>query len=152
MEYESNSSSETKDLAGKIIKEIISKKNPPVFIGLMGDLGAGKTTFVQGVSDFFEIKDAVSSPTFVIQKIYEIGEENRVSKGHDFKRLVHMDLYRLEDEKSLNAIKWEDYKNDKENILFVEWPNQIWKDFPEDMVLIKIEHAGDDKRVIKINL
>jgi tRNA threonylcarbamoyladenosine biosynthesis protein TsaE len=152
MEYESNSLKDTKILSGQIIKEIISKKNPPVFIGLMGDLGAGKTSFVQGVSEFFCINDAVLSPTFVIQKIYEIKEENRISKGHSFKRLVHMDLYRLEDEKSLDAIKWEEYRNDKENILFVEWPNQIWKDFPEDMVLINIEHKGGDKRVIKINL
>ena len=60
-----------------------------------------------------------------------------------------MDLYRLEDEKSLEAIKWEEYKNAEDNILFVEWPNQIWENAPEGMIEIKIEHGeGDERKII----
>ena len=117
----------------------------------MGDLGAGKTAFVKGVAEFFDVGEPVLSPTFVIQKIYEISEENRQKENHGFKRLVHMDLYRLEDEKSLKAIKWEEYKNDNSNILFVEWPNQIWENAPAGMIEIKIEHGeGDERKIIYV--
>lgn len=149
MEYITNSPNETKKVAEEIIKDIISgQKKGPIFVGLVGGLGAGKTTFMKGVAEFFEVQETILSPTFVIQKIYEITEENRQKEYHEFKRLVHMDLYRLEDEKSLEAIKWEEYKSEKGNILFVEWPNQIWENAPADMVEIKIEHAGEDRRKI----
>jgi tRNA threonylcarbamoyladenosine biosynthesis protein TsaE len=149
MEYLVSNETETRNVAQKILKNIISENSSgPVFVGLVGELGAGKTTFMKGVAEFFGVTQHVSSPTFVIQKIYEIGEDNRQKENHNFKKIIHMDLYRLEDEKSLPAIKWEEYKNDKSNILFVEWPNQIWKDFPEEMIEIKIEHEGGDKRKI----
>ncbi|MEZ4103043.1 MAG: tRNA (adenosine(37)-N6)-threonylcarbamoyltransferase complex ATPase subunit type 1 TsaE [Candidatus Paceibacterota bacterium] len=62
-----------------------------------------------------------------------------------------MDLYRLEDEKSLEAIKWEEYKNAENNILFVEWPNQIWENAPFGMIEIKIEHGeGDERKIIYV--
>ncbi len=150
MEYITNSPNETKKVAEEIIKDIISRqKKGPIFVGLVGELGAGKTTFMKGVAEFFEVQETILSPTFVIQKIYEITEENRHKENHEFKRLVHMDLYRLEDEKSLEAIKWEDYKNDNSNILFVEWPNQIWENAPAGMIEIKIEHGeGDERKII----
>lgn len=152
MEYITNSPNETKKVAEEIIKDIISgQKKGPIFVGLVGDLGAGKTTFMKGVAEFFEVQETILSPTFVIQKIYEITEENRQKENHEFKRLVHMDLYRLEDEKSLEAIKWEEYKSEEGNILFVEWPNQIWQNALTDMIEIKIEHAGEDRRKIIFN-
>ena len=152
MEYKTISEIETKEVAKIIIREIISKKGSgPVFVGLVGDLGAGKTAFVKGVAEFFDVGEPVLSPTFVIQKIYKISEESRQKENHGFKRLVHMDLYRLEDEKSLEAIKWEEYKNDNSNILFVEWPNQIWENAPAGMIEIKIEHGeGDERKIIYV--
>lgn len=149
MEYITRSENETKSVAKDLIKQIISSNKGSIFVGLIGDLGAGKTAFVKGVAEFFGVGDPVTSPTFVIQRIYEIGEENRRQENHGFKRLVHMDLYRLEDEKSLEAIKWEEYKNTKDNIIFVEWPNQIWKNAPEGMIEIRIEHGeGDERKII----
>ncbi len=149
MKYFTGSENETREAAKAVSGEIVSKHSSgPVFVGLVGDLGAGKTTFMKGVAEFFSVSDTVSSPTFVIQKIYEIPEENRETKNHSFKRLVHMDMYRLENEEDLKAIDWEFYKSSPENILFVEWPNQIWKAVPEGMIEIKIEHLEGDKRKI----
>lgn len=149
MEYFSDGESDTKNAAQDILKDVVFN-NPkgPVFVGLVGDLGAGKTTFMKGVADFFDIKETISSPTFVIQKIYEIPEENRESKRHSFKKLIHMDMYRLENEEDLKSVDWEFYKNSEDNILFVEWPNQIWQNRPEKMIEIKIEHIEGDKRKI----
>lgn len=154
MEYKSGSEKETAEIAEKILEQIILRqKTGSVFVGLVGDLGAGKTSFVKGVARFFGIEKTVNSPTFVIQKNYEIGDENRALKNHNFKQLLHLDLYRLEDEKELVNIKWEDYKNDSGNIIFVEWPNQIWKEFPEEMIEIKIKHLENSKneeRIIQV--
>lgn len=149
MEYITNSESQTRNVAHQIIKDIIShQKKGPLFIGLVGDLGAGKTTFMKGVADFFDVQETILSPTFVIQKIYPISKENQEKENHSFQKLVHMDLYRLPDEKSLEAIRWDDYKNEEGNVLFVEWPNQIWQSVPADMLEIKIEHLGNDERKI----
>src|SRR5690606_30195224 len=149
MEYFTGSENETRETAKAVVGEIVSKHSfGPVFVGLVGDLGAGKTTFMKGVAEFFGISETISSPTFVIQKIYEILEENRETKNYSLKRLIHMDMYRLENEEDLKAIDWEFYKSSPDNILFVEWPNQIWENALEGMIEIKIEHLEDDKRRI----
>ncbi len=149
MEYKSRSEKETSEIAGKILEKIILRQNHgPVFVGLVGDLGAGKTAFVKGVARFFDIEKTINSPTFVIQKNYEISEENRSKKNHKFSQLLHLDMYRLEDEKELANLKWEEYKKDSGNIIFVEWPNQIWKEFPEDMIEIEVHHDGENERII----
>lgn len=149
MEYVSGSEIETRDIAKIIIQKIIDGQNKgPLFIGLVGDLGAGKTAFTKGVAEYFGIENNIVSPTFVIQKVYEIPEENRKAKNHNFKKMIHIDMYRLEDEEELSTIDWYNYKNNIDNIIFVEWPNQIFKETPEDMITIKIEHKGTDERKI----
>ncbi|MDQ5952926.1 MAG: tRNA threonylcarbamoyladenosine biosynthesis protein TsaE [Patescibacteria group bacterium] len=149
MEYVSGSEVETRDIAKIIVQKIIDGQNKgPLFVGLVGDLGAGKTSFTKGVAEFFGIENTIVSPTFVIQKVYEIKEENRKEKNHSFKKLVHIDMYRLEDESELSTIDWNNYKNNSDNIIFVEWPNQIFKENPEEMITIKIEHLGLNERKI----
>ncbi len=149
MEYKSRSEKETSEIAEKILEKIILRQNTgPVFVGLVGDLGAGKTAFVKGVARLFDIEKTINSPTFVIQKNYEISEANQTKKNHKFSQLLHLDMYRLEDEKELANLKWEEYKKDSGNIIFVEWPNQIWKEFPEDMIEIEVHHDGENERII----
>ncbi len=149
MIYKSVSEQETKEAAKAIIQKILeAKKTGPIFVGLIGDLGAGKTTFMKGVAEFFSVTEAIQSPTFVIQKIYPISEENRHEKHHTFTQLIHMDMYRLESEDALRALAWEDYKNNKEHILCVEWPNQLWETNPEEMIPVTIEHDDHETRII----
>ena len=151
MKYLSESEQDTKQIAQTIMQKLILKHpQGPLFVGLVGDLGAGKTAFVKGVSEFFSISETISSPTFVIQKIYPISSVNQHMKHHSFQKLVHMDLYRLEDETKLQTIRWEEYKNNPGNILCVEWPNQIWANAPSDMVEITMKHREDNKREIVI--
>ena len=100
---------------------------------LIGDLGAGKTTFVKGVAAAFGIKRTVNSPTFVIMKVYEVGRggEGQRAKGKGqkkdksqkpkLKNLIHIDTYRglsIADLENIGALE---YFGRNDTICFVEW-------------------------------
>ncbi len=86
-------------------------------IALEGDLGAGKTTFVQGVAQSLGVVE-VTSPTFVIQKNYPITHT-------DFEQLVHIDAYRLENTHELLVLDFEAIANNPKNLMFIEWPERV---------------------------
>ena len=151
MEHISRSEEETIKLAHDFLKNKIKEDNETAtIIGLVGDLGSGKTTFMKGVADFFHVKDVVISPTFVIQKNYEIPDISRESDKHHFKQVVHIDAYRIEDQKELKTINWEMYSQDKGNIIFIEWPKLIDHDLVNKAQQIKFEHQEENIRKITI--
>lgn len=88
-------------------------------VGLSGHLGAGKTAFVKAVARELGIEEIVTSPTFVIMKIYEI---ERARANATFKRLVHIDAYRLERREELEVLMFEEIIADKNNLVMIEWP------------------------------
>lgn len=104
-------------------------------VNLIGDLGAGKTTFVQSIGKFFNISDLISSPTFSIVNIYE----------GDF-RVNHLDLYRLNDPSEIEALDFETYFY-PEGITFIEWGEKAKDYLPEDMIELKIEDFGEGRRI-----
>ena len=115
-----------------------------VVIGLSGDLGSGKTSFVQGIAKAFNIKDKVLSPTFVIQKRYPI-------KNHEnFKNLIHIDAYRLDKPEQIIPIGWHEISRSKENIIFIEWPEKIGDFMPKNHKKIVFEFIDPEKRGIEI--
>lgn len=149
MKYESQSDAETRDIAKRVMEDVIHRfPRGPLLVGLVGDLGAGKTTFMKGVAEYFGITDPVTSPTFIIQKLYPIDEANRETRNHGFHQLVHMDLYRLEGEGALSALRWSEYEEDSKNIVCVEWPHQVWQAPPENMIQILFHHEGEGRRTI----
>jgi tRNA threonylcarbamoyladenosine biosynthesis protein TsaE len=89
-------------------------------IGLVGDLGSGKTTFVQHVAEALGVKDAVRSPTFVLMNIYDL-PKNRVN----ITSLCHVDAYRFEKEKELSDIGFEEYAGQPGIVTFVEWADKV---------------------------
>ena len=103
---------------------------------LTGDLGAGKTTFTQGVADGLGINERVISPTFNILKCYF----NRTLN------LYHIDAYRLEENK--NDIGLEEFI-EGEGVCLIEWPKYISHLIPEDTISIKISNLGDDNRLFE---
>lgn len=90
-------------------------------IGLSGDLGSGKTTFTQAVARALNIKEYITSPTFVIEKIYNISP---TAKSR-FTRLVHIDAYRLESPQELVAIDFLKIIAEPTNLIFIEWPERL---------------------------
>lgn len=114
-----------------------------VVVGLYGDLGSGKTSFVQGVAKAFDIKGDIISPTFVIQKRYEM-------KNHSvFKNMVHIDAYRLEKPEEILPLGWHSITADRKNIIFVEWPEKIEPFLPKDHKKIIFEFVDPEKRSLE---
>jgi len=112
-----------------------------VVIGLRGDLGSGKTTFVQCVAEALGIEEPVTSPTFVIQKTYRL-------EGQTFKRLVHIDAYRIQSANEMPALRWEETVSDPSNIVFIEWPENIEGALPEDAIMINFTYVDENTRNI----
>ena len=103
-------------------------------IGLLGDLGAGKTTLVRGVARGLNITEVVQSPTFNIMKIY--------FKGN--RPLIHIDAYRLSD---INTdIGLDEYIGYETGITVIEWPDFIKDLLPSDSIEVNIHNLGDDDR------
>jgi tRNA threonylcarbamoyl adenosine modification protein YjeE len=118
----SNSLADTSRIArewlSSLLKKEVKDKDSATVVGLSGHLGAGKTAFVKAVAAELGINEPVTSPTFVIMKLYE-------TKSKQWKRLVHIDAYRLESARELEALNFEELVADQNNLIMVEWPENI---------------------------
>ena len=112
-------------------------------VTLSGDLGAGKTTFAQGVAKALGVGETVTSPTFVIQKIYEL-------EGQKFSRLIHIDAYRLKSAHELEMLGWKELCAESGNLILLEWPEHVAALIPHDAIRIRFDIHGDE-RTISIN-
>ncbi len=125
---------ELRDFAANLSKKITSG-----VIGLYGELGAGKTTFVQGFAKELGIQEKIISPTFVLIKQYSIPKTDRT--------LYHIDLYRLEDNQDLKNIGIIELINEPNNLILIEWAEKIEKYLPEDITKIKIEKIDNGREL-----
>src|SRR5277367_3953146 len=132
-------------------RKLAALLKPPQLLVLRGDLGTGKTTLVKGIAQALDAADPdeVTSPTFTLIHEYD-GKRKVGGKDHDIK-LYHIDLYRIEDERQLETIGF-DEMTAEDAILLVEWgekfPNVVKRSDGE----IQIEHAGGDTRNITLTL
>ena len=102
----------------KLAEEIASKLVGGEVLALVGDLGAGKTTFTQYLAQALEVKKHVNSPTFVVMKIYETGRK-------PLDHLVHMDAYRLSSEDELDDLGLDQYIKETNSVVVIEWADKI---------------------------
>lgn len=110
-------------------------------IGLQGELGSGKTYFAQRFGKILGVKENMVSPTFVIMKSYSINPSNSSGQAwHRFKKLIHIDAYRLEKEEELLKLGWQEIVKDPENIVLIEWPEKIEGIMPKDSKRIIFNH------------
>jgi tRNA threonylcarbamoyladenosine biosynthesis protein TsaE len=123
--FTSTSLKDTQVIAQEWLKDISKihfNKDEALVVGLSGHLGAGKTAFSKLVAKEIGINEEITSPTFVIMKMYDIDpKKNEVS----WKRLVHIDAYRLERREELGALNWERLVADKGNLILIEWPENV---------------------------
>ncbi len=111
---------ETYALAAELLPEFEKlAAGGSVLVGLRGDLGSGKTSFVQGIARALGVAEHVTSPTFVLEKLYEI------SSPKTFSRLVHIDAYRLEGNHDLDGLGVADLLKAPSNLVLVEWPEHV---------------------------
>ncbi|MDD5152552.1 MAG: tRNA (adenosine(37)-N6)-threonylcarbamoyltransferase complex ATPase subunit type 1 TsaE [Candidatus Pacebacteria bacterium] len=113
---------------------------------MSGDLGAGKTAFVKCVASVLGITDVVTSPTFVLEKIYTIPAGSVV--GTRFSKLIHIDAYRLRSGKETSALGFDEIIADKNNIVFIEWPENIHDALPKEVINLSFSYVdGNVRRV-----
>lgn len=104
-------------------------------VGLSGNLGAGKTTFVQTLGHKLGISDTIQSPTYVLMKKYAINYQS-------FTQLVHIDAYRLMDPEEFLTLKPERFLYDPQNLVVVEWPEQIAGLLPTPDITMRFSADG----------
>ncbi|MBP9864597.1 tRNA (adenosine(37)-N6)-threonylcarbamoyltransferase complex ATPase subunit type 1 TsaE [Patescibacteria group bacterium] len=104
-----------------IAKEVARHLKPGSILALQGELGAGKTTFTQALAKELGVAKVPQSPTFALMRSYEVPNYEGI------KRLIHVDAYRLEDEKELMVLDLDEELADGESVLVVEWPEKIRK-------------------------
>ena len=130
-------------LAKKILK--LGPQKGALVLGLQGNLGGGKTTFLQGFAKGLGIKEKILSPTFVIMKKFKMP----VLSG--FKYFYHIDCYRIKNHKDITQLGFKEIISNSENIVAVEWPERIKKVLPKDSIVIKFKYIDENKREIAVN-
>jgi tRNA threonylcarbamoyladenosine biosynthesis protein TsaE len=137
MKIITNSEKQTFDFSKKYIKECKGGE----IIGLIGNLGAGKTVFTKGLASGLGIKRVVNSPTFVLMKVYRCNNKN-------IKNLCHIDAYRIENEQEIISIGAEEYFKRLDTITVIEWADKIKKILPKKTKFIKLKYKNNNKREI----
>ena len=110
----------------------------------MGELGAGKTAFVQGFYNGLKIKKRVMSPTFILVR--------RSALRHTrFSNAYHMDAYRIKNPRELSALGFKEMINDPKNIVLIEWADKIRRALPKGTHWLKFSHGEKkNERIIVI--
>lgn len=111
-------------------------------VTLSGELGAGKTAFTKAVARALGVEETVNSPTFVLEKIYVL------PNGQLFKRLIHIDAYRLEKGSDLGPIGFDELVQDADNLIFLEWPENVADALPAPAQHLSFVAEPDNSRVI----
>ncbi len=124
-----------KTLAGNIL--------PGTLLCLTGDLGAGKTTLVQGLLEGLGAERPYVSPTFVIMKQYELP----ASSVSGVKRIYHADAYRV-GSKDFTEIGFAEWCADRDGLVILEWPERIADLLPEQRIDITLTSLSETKREI----
>ncbi len=137
MKLISKNSSQTKKIAAKFAGEILKSRphrNHARVLALVGDLGAGKTTFVQGFAKALGIRRRMTSPTFLIFRSYKL----RI-KNYGF--LYHVDAYRIKKISELKTIYFDKVLDNPKNIVLIEWADRIKKILPKDAIWVDFRHG-----------
>ncbi|MDD2757961.1 MAG: tRNA (adenosine(37)-N6)-threonylcarbamoyltransferase complex ATPase subunit type 1 TsaE [Patescibacteria group bacterium] len=141
MQYRTKNESETAEVGRKTAAEL----NGGDILCLYGDLGAGKTTLVKGLARGLGLRRRITSPTFALMNIYDV----RTAKDAAVRKLVHIDTYRLENERELVEIGIEDYLGAPNTICVIEWPEKIKGLLKNKKTLnVRIEHTKTGRTIV----
>jgi len=140
--YLTKSPAQTKKLGQNLAKRILKSKaseNANV-LGLVGDLGGGKTTFLQGFAKGLGVRERVLSPTFVLMRKFSIPKRS----------FIHIDCYRIKKAGELLDLGFKELVSNSRNIVAIEWADRIKKIMPKNSLLIKFEFIDKETRKIMI--
>jgi len=139
-----NNAEDTQKLGEDISKAALKNRTHEgaLVFALYGNLGGGKTTFLQGFAKGLGIKEKILSPTYVIMKRFRLDNQ--------FKNFYHIDCYRIKDVKDIEELELKNIFNNPENIVAVEWPEKIKNVLPKDCVNLEFEFIDEQKRKITV--
>ncbi len=137
---------ELPSVAAEVLSNLPVTHEGAVIIALQGDLGAGKTTFVQTLARELGIADTVQSPTYVLMKTYPIA-------WGGFHTFVHIDAYRLEKPAEFQTLQPETFLNDPHTLVCIEWPERVAGVLPAPHIVVQFSHdgVGEGERYIETN-
>jgi len=127
--------------ARDILGRLPFHENEATVLGLSGDLGAGKTAFAKALAKALGVTEEVLSPTFVIAKYYDL-------KSGKWERLVHIDLYRIEEEGELTALRLRELFRAPRTLVLIEWPERMGDKFPEHAARLSLGFVDETTRAI----
>ena len=141
MKFTTHSAQETQRLAKKILKQMKGKN----VLALYGELGSGKTTFIQGLAKALGIKKRLVSPTFILMRQYQL------PKGDIYNSMLHLDLYRVKSADDLRSIDLDEIVNNPKNLVVIEWAEKAKKILPQNRLDIKFTITGENQREITLD-
>lgn len=118
----------------------LTPKEGATLVTLSGELGAGKTSFAQGVAKALGVEEHVTSPTFVLEKIYEL-------ENQKFSRLVHIDAYRLKGGAELAPLGFDEIMRDSGNLVLLEWPEKVADALPPAAHALTFKVEGEGRTI-----
>jgi len=151
-EFISKSREETQKIASDFAKKLKGGE----ILCFYGNLGSGKTTFIQTLAKALGVKENVTSPTFVLLKQYKIKSKikNQKSKpqfkNKNLKNFYHLDVYRLTNSEQALDLGIEEIWSDPSNIVAIEWADKISDILPEKRIDLCFENVDENTRKIVI--
>jgi len=158
-----NSFEETQKLGEKFARSHLARQtclSGCKLIALYGDLGSGKTTFVQGMARGLGVKRRIISPTFIIIRSYKIknqpfdfaqGKKSKIKyTNKKLKMFYHIDLYRMESNKDIGGLGLDEIIKNEENIVMVEWAEKMDRLLPKKRIDIQFVYVSEHERKITI--
>jgi len=155
--FGSNNPEELKKIAKDLADNLMSRSRLDIgggalVLALMGGLGSGKTTFARAFAEALGVKEKIKSPTFIIFRKSNIKSQKSKSRYfYHFYHFYHFDVYRINNEKEILNLGWEEIISNPENIVLVEWADKIEKILPKNSIKINFKHLKGDKREVEID-
>jgi len=157
VKYLTTAPRQTQKLGEILAKEALKTKlkKGALILGLEGDLGGGKTTFLQGFAKGLGTKEKILSPTFIILKRFKIKgltphQKLRFGAGQGFKNFYHIDCYRIEKPKEILDLGFKEVISNPKNIVTIEWAERIQKILPAGTIILKFELINQKTRKITV--
>lgn len=127
--------------ARTLVDTLAPREDGATLVTLSGELGAGKTAFTQALAAALGVNDPVTSPTFVLEKVYQL-------EGQKFSRLVHIDAYRLTGGEELTPLGFDEVMRDSATLVVLEWPERVADKLPKAAVAATLVAHPDGSRTI----
>ncbi len=140
-------SAQTKKLGQSFAKKLLKAKNikKAVVLALEGELGSGKTTFIQGFAKGLGINQKILSPTFILIKCYTLHATR-------CKNFYHVDCYRTKSPKELLDLGFRDIISHPQSIVAVEWAERVKRILPKGAARVKFKIISRNTRQIYVNI